>query len=306
MTIHVDCLVVGAGPAGLTAALYLARFERKVHLVDTGASRAAWIPRSHNHPGFPSGISGDALLQGLRDHAAVHGVVPTRARALGPLPSGADRFLIETDAEIVSTRTILLATGIVDVLPPEPGMASLVRRGLLRLCPICDGFEARDRAVCVIGRGDSAVGEASFLRTYTHRLTLVSLDGSVPSAAASDLGPGIEIVEPPVTHLTAARDGVRVAFGDGSARTFDLAYAALGTKPRNELARALGVDLDTDGRVIVDLHQATSEPEVYAAGDLVVGLNQIATAMGQAVVAATAIHNRLRAKDDAGVARDTA
>jgi thioredoxin reductase (NADPH) len=303
MTANVDCIVVGAGPAGLTAALYLARFRRAVWLSDTGASRAAWIPRSHNHPGFPGGITGDALLQDLRRHAAAYGIAPTP----GAVRDAAGRdatFTLETEAGPVAARTILLATGVVDILPAEPGMASLVRQGLLRLCPICDGFEARDRSVCVIGRGASAVGEARFLRTYTDRLALLWLDGgSDADGAATELGPDIEIVRPPVTDITAEGHAVRVALADGSVRTFDLAYAALGTEPRNDLAQRLGVALDADGRVLTDAHQATSIAGVYAAGDLVAGLNQISTAMGQAVIAATAIHNHLRADDDARTTR---
>ena len=167
-----DCLIVGAGPAGLTAALYLARFRRSVVIADSGASRAQWIPRSRNVPGFPEGVGGEALLEALRRQLAIYDVEPVAAH-VEDLQSEDGVFTARVGQDGLSARTVILATGVVETVPPIEGAAEAIRRGVLRVCPICDGYEAQGRRVAVMGAGDHAAREALFLRTFAQHVTLL-------------------------------------------------------------------------------------------------------------------------------------
>lgn len=121
-----DCIVIGAGPAGLTAALYLNRFYRDVTVIDAGKSRARWIPRTHNCPGFPDGLSGDELLQRLRTQAVEYGTEVTQATASQMERVDGGFRVTDARGEQYYGRTVLLATGIEDVLPPALCMNCLM------------------------------------------------------------------------------------------------------------------------------------------------------------------------------------
>src|ERR687889_2050859 len=175
-----DCLIVGGGPAGLTTALYLARFKRRFLVVDSGTPRAAWIPTSHNIPVFAEGISGKDILDRARANIAQYGdcILPGTVTGLRRQP---DRFIAIVENEgggthQISARRVMLATGAVDIEPDLPDVPNAVQRGLVRYCPICDGYESRDKKVAVIGYGDRGLGEAAFVaRTYSRDVTLLTL-----------------------------------------------------------------------------------------------------------------------------------
>jgi thioredoxin reductase (NADPH) len=292
-----DALIIGAGPAGLTAAIYLARFRRRLLVIESNESRAAWIPRSHNLPGFPDGIGGEELLSRLRDQAQRYDAPIRRARVEG-LERRDGLFLATLGTgETLAARKVLLATGVVDNEPKLEAFRDGVRRGLVRICPICDGFEASGVSIGVIGDGEKAMREALFLRTYSDRLTVIHVgDPSCLEAPARRrlAEAGIGLVETPIDEVTVGPDGVAVLdFGRGEVRRFDTLYSALGSTPRASLAWDLGAEADPAGCLRVGPHQETSIEGLYAAGDLVRGLNQIAVAEAEAAIAATDIHNRL-------------
>ena len=292
-----DCLVIGAGPAGLSAAIYLARFRHHFGVVDGGTSRAALIPVSHNHPGFPDGIAGPELLARMRRQAERYGarIVAGTVDALERDEDGS--FLAVFGDGILRASTVLIATGVVDIEPALPDVVDAVRRGLIRHCPICDAFEITDQKVGVIGHGTSALREALFLRTYTADLTLLTLGGPMtltPDEVRTAAEAGIRIGEAPVSRVTLEGDAIAALEAGGAEHRFDTLYSALGCHVRSELAQDLGAARNDIGALAVDDHQRTSVPGLYAAGDVVSTLNQIGVAMGQAAIAATAIHNDLR------------
>ena len=291
-----DCIIVGAGPAGLTAAIYLARFHLKVRMFDCGSSRAALIPCTHNHAGYPGGISGRELLRRMREQAADFGVTREDARVTAIEPQEG-RFRIACSDREWSARTVLLATGVVNHRPEGMDDAlhdEALRRGLIRYCPICDGYEVTDRRVGVIGTGEHGMREALFLRGYTRDVTLIApeahdLDESC-RAALDDAG--IPRVEGPCGDYGI--EGERLALDSADGRlAFDSVYPALGSTIRSELAIAAGAAAADGGCLTVDDHMRTSLPGLFAAGDVVLGLDQISNAMGQAGVAATTIRNAL-------------
>ncbi|MBY0430811.1 MAG: NAD(P)/FAD-dependent oxidoreductase, partial [Rhodospirillales bacterium] len=169
-----DCLIIGGGPAGLTAAIYLARYRRTFVVVDAGFSRADLIPTSHNHAGFPDGIRGGELLTRMRAQAGKYGAVIRRG-TVTRLERNVETFTAGYDEGLLAARTVLLATGVTDLEPLLPNLPEAIRTGFVRHCPICDGWEVMDRNVAVIGFGKSGLGEAMFLRTWTRQVTLLTL-----------------------------------------------------------------------------------------------------------------------------------
>ena len=296
-----DCLVIGGGPAGMTAAIYLARFHLSVRVVDAGQSRVTWIPRTHNHAGYPGGITGVELLERMREQATEFGIRVEQGLVehLARTDDGFDAR--SADGEPIRARTVLLATGVVNKQPPiSPELhAVAMKRGLIRYCPICDGYEVTDKRVGVIGNRTHGFKEAVFLRTYTRDVTLIAPDQDVElsddeNAKLRELG--IEAVGGPCASLRVEDDRI-VAPTPRGELTFDSIYPALGSVIRSELAMALGADGSSDGCLVVDDHQRTSVPGLYAAGDVVRGLNQISHAMGEGGVAATTLRNDLAERE---------
>lgn len=298
MTLKLDCLVIGGGPAGLTAAIYLGRFRRDFIIADASSSRASWIPKSHNHAGFPDGISGVELLSRMQAQAIKYGaqIVRGTVSQLIQLPDGTFEAMLQ--GKPFKAKTILLATGGIDKEPELPNLFNAVQRGLIRHCGICDGYEVIDHKIAVIGQGEAGLREALFLRTYTSDITLLSLGQPLNLDDASRRkmeAAGIKSIKEPVSHV--ATDGTKIVAlivnGQGLFK-FDTLYSALGSAPRSNLAGALGAVLDDRNCVVIDPHQRSSVPNLFVAGDVAQGLDQISVAMGHAAVAATAIHNVLR------------
>jgi thioredoxin reductase (NADPH) len=292
-----ECIIVGGGPAGLTAALYLARFRRRVIVFDAGGGRATLIPRTRNLAGFPAGISGIAFLRRLRQQAERYGarVVETRVDRVGRDEAGT--FIVEADGARMSAPRLFLATGIVDVDPPVRGIKSAVRRGIVRYCPICDAFEASGQRVAVIGPAEHARGKALFLRAYTPDVIVAGMPGhdmALDEGAAAELdAAGITVEPAPITGIALAGEHPRLRLGDGRDIDVDMIYPALGAVANTGLAADLGVTLTAEGGLRTDRHGLTDVPGLYAAGDVVEALHQIAVAAAQAAAAATAIHNSL-------------
>ena len=294
-----DCLVVGGGPAGLTAALYLARFGRRFTVVDEGDPRAAWIPMSHNIPLFAGGISGADILRRAREHAGCYGSVPVRG-AVTAITKEAGGFLAQIEAEgaprRLRARRVLLATGASDEEPSLPDLPDAVRRGFVRYCPICDGHEVRGRRIGVIGHGAHGLGEAVFIaRTYSGDVTLLTLGHPLCLTAEERRRVAehrIKIVEEPIASLEVEGGGIAAIRTSGARHGLDILYSALGLTLRSGLAIALGAAHDEAGALVVDEHNETTVSGLYAAGAIVRGLDQVVVAMGHAAIAATAIHNR--------------
>jgi thioredoxin reductase (NADPH) len=292
-TISVDVVIIGAGPAGLTAATYLGRFHRKVVVIDGGASRARWIPESHNIPGFPRSISGAMLLAELQEQAARYGadIHPGYADTIERSGRG---FRVHFGSHSVFGRCVLLACGVQDHLPSLAGAEEAMLRSLLRICPICDAYEATGKRIAVIGSGAHGDREAQFLRTYSDRVTLIHV-GAARDPAADEIlkAAGVALIATSLTKLEIDSDRLVLRTSDG-ARFFDVFYCALGCTPASQLAADLGATRDENGALRVNAHQQTSIPGIFAAGDMVRGLNQVVVAAAEAAVAATQIHNQLR------------
>lgn len=289
---RVDVAVIGGGPAGLTAAIYLGRFLRSVVVLDAGGSRARYIPASHNCPGFPHGIAGGDLLGRLRAQAREFGATIVPAQADG-LEQSAAGFTVAADGGAWHAAKVILATGLADRLPDVPWAEDAIACGALRLCAVCDAYEARDGRIAILGPAAALAGHARFLRGYTPRLAAIPVDRDLDPAAAAEL----HALDVQVMASGGALmfDGERCHWepAGGGTVVFDTVYPYLGYEGRNALVADWGLEAGEEGELRVDRHQQTGRAGLYAIGDVVSGLNQIAVAVGQAAVAATHAHNAL-------------
>jgi thioredoxin reductase (NADPH) len=293
-----EALVIGGGPAGLASALYLARFRRRVLLVEDSASRAARIPCSHNYPGFPDGVAGAQLLASMREQAGRYGVRFEGGRVESLMPTG-DGFSAAWPGGGTTARKVVLATGVSDVPPRMPHLDDAIQQGALRYCPVCDGYEVIGQAVGVLADEGGDTFEALYLRHFSDRLTVFPVSDAVRFNARQReqlQRAGVALVEQPLTSIRLWEGRVTVRHGDAQTQV-DSLYCALGMRVHSDLATALGAEHDEDGYLLVDHHQQTRVPGLYAAGDVVKGLNQIAVATGGAAVAASAIHLALSNQD---------
>jgi len=293
-----DCLIIGGGPAGLTAAIYAARFRLSVCVIDAGRGRAEQIPLTRNHAGFPDGVSGAELVQRMRRQAEKWGA-ELFSGVVEQLASRPDGFAASYNGGDVTARTVLLATGVTNHRPAmsESVHAEALAAGRLRYCPVCDGFEVIDQSVAVIGTGSRGAKEALFLRSFTDRVTLIAPEGRhqlAPKERQVLAEARVVLADGPLEAIALEPVGLRLTFG-AEVHLFESVYPALGSTVHSELAAVLGAAVTADGCVKVDAHQRTSLAGLYAAGDVVIGLDQISHAMGEAGVAATTMRNDLAA-----------
>lgn len=296
-----DSLIVGGGPGGLTAAIYLRRFTRNVAVVDKGNSRLRLIPVSHNYPGFPEGVPGPTLLGNLTVQLQRYGGAVMAGEIVDlRIEDGhfAADYLAEDADEPVQLRalTVILATGVADVGLPVENWREAVAFGSVRLCPVCDGFDVMDKRIAVATAEINPVGHALFMRTFSADVTLFER-GDASILTDDDRrrldAAGVRYIDSPLLSVTldaSMKPVLHTKDGDYEADVF---YPMLGENARSSLAAKLGAETAHCDELVVDSHGATAVPGLYAIGDVTVGLNQIAVAAGQAARAATHIHNRL-------------
>ena len=291
-----DTLIIGGGPGGLTAAIYLRRFRRNIILVDKGNSRLGWIPVTHNYPGFPDGVHGQELLDKLRDQLkryegeVVQGEVTRLVREDGC-------FVAAYEGGEIRARTVLLATGIADAGMPIENFLEAVACGAVRLCPVCDGFDVLDQKIAVVTSDTNPVGHALFMRTFSADVMLFERTKTAlvdPADRQRLLDAGIRYVTSPLQGVTMSERMTPVMHTeDGESWHSDVLYPMLGETARSDLAVELGARAAACMELEVDDHQQTTVEGLYAIGDVAKGLNQISVAAGQAAIAATRIHNVL-------------
>jgi thioredoxin reductase (NADPH) len=292
-----DCLVIGGGAAGLMAGVYLGRYRRKAVVIDDGGSRVSMIPVTRNVLGFPDGIAGPELLERMRAHAACFGTQLALGRVEKLTRHEDGGFEAMAGSRRLSARTVLLCTGARDVEPDIPGLGAALKCGLVRYCPVCDGYETQGKRVAVLGREIHGLRESAFVAGFGNQVTWLSM-GSQQAVSQDDLARlrrlGVLVADAQPRDIRCEPgQGVQVQMTDGQLLAFDVLYPALGLVHASQLGTALGARTRDDGQLEVDGYYETTVPGLYAAGDVAVDLNQINVAAGQAAIAATAIHNRL-------------
>jgi thioredoxin reductase len=301
-----DCIVVGAGPAGLNAALVLGRARRRVLVLDNGRPRNYATHEMHGVLGHDGLDPADLRARG-RAELASYGVdvVAAEVEDAEPLERSV-RLSSARGPEIA--RTVLLAAGMLDEVPDIPGFADVWGTSA-HTCPYCDGFEHRDERLAVLAGGARGEHLAVLLRQWSD--DVIWLSNGRHDLAAGQLtrmqALGVLVIETPVVGLDS-EDGRlrRVRLRDGQALDRDALFFYVGWQLRNELARRLGCALREDGSIVVDADQATTVDGVYAAGNSADPRALVPVAAGSGAAAAVAINARLSLEDaDRAVARSS-
>jgi thioredoxin reductase (NADPH) len=285
-----DAVIVGGGPAGLSAAVYLGRFLRSTVVIDSGRGRSTGPQLNENYLGFPRGVRVARLRDLGRKQAErfgvrfIQGTVATVARR--------DRgFTLAGDCGEWDTRALIIATGVTDIWPSFPHVERYVGASLF-WCITCDGFRTRGRRTVLIGATDEAATTACQFLTYTDKLTFIAAGaGDEHTVAPESLDMlrehGIEVVEGAIERVSGARGQVRAVTAGGRRIPAGLLFSLLGAVPNAGLAAQAGVLLNEHGYVRIDREQRTNVPGVYAAGDITGPYaHQVASAVHEGAMAA--------------------
>jgi thioredoxin reductase (NADPH) len=294
--VTVDVLVVGGGPAGLTAGIYTERSGLKTAVVerDTLGGQVALTPVVENYPGFTQ-VGGKTLVDIMVNHALQYVQIYQGEQVLEILPG--DPFEVKTTRRTFKAKTILLATGASHRTLGVPGEQQFSGRGV-SYCATCDGPLFKGRSVLMVGGGNSAVTETLHLHNVGVAVTLVHRRETL--RAQDFLSQQLEANRIPVlwnTEIKEIQGRERVEkvvlentkTGELSEKAVDGIFVAIGYKPSVELAKQTGVELTPEGYIRHDKAHRTNIPGIYCAGDVEGGYKQIVTATGQGAAAAMTI-----------------
>lgn len=288
-----DGVVVGGGPAGLSAALYLARYNRTVLVLDTGTGRSTHRQTNHNYLGFVDGIAAVDLRENGRKQLAHYPHARVVQRPVERLSRERDgRFTAHADSNSWSSRVLVLATGVLDHYPDFAGWESYVGRSMF-WCITCDGYENRDRDVVVVGGTDTAGCEALQLHSLTDRVRLLTnstTDELSPTVRRRLAAAGIPVVHDRIASASGSDGQLHAITTQGGDRLeLEALFSVQGATPQSQLAREVGVTLDAEGYVLVDVEQRTDVAGCYAAGDVTsLHAHQLTAAVHEGAQAAAA------------------
>jgi thioredoxin reductase len=287
-----DVAVIGGGPAGLAAAVWAARYRRRVVVVDDGAQRNRWTEQTHGYLGLECISPGDLLERAQRDLTRYPEVVVREGRVTA-VSRRSPAFCLEIDrGGAVHALRLVLATGVRDELPTIERFEQFYGSTVFT-CPSCDGYEAQGRRVAVIGDDQFLAGFAIGLLDWAAQVTVVAADDAPAHDALRELGIEVEVGR----VASFEGDGRRIhglVLADGRAIACDMVFCTIGHVQHSPLASALGCRFGDEGTVTVDEHGLTSVDHVYAAGDMTPGphLVQVAAAKGAVAGIAAAISLR--------------
>ncbi|HEY6088243.1 MAG TPA: NAD(P)/FAD-dependent oxidoreductase [Gemmatimonadaceae bacterium] len=291
-----DVAIVGGGPAGLCAALWLARYLHKVVVVDSGDPRN-WETRGINGYLGHQGIRSPELRTIGRAECAEFGVEFVDGIVDRAINEAGELFAIELhDGTKIEARRILLAIGIKDYWPDIPGLERCYGE-TVHVCPDCDGYESRGKNTVVVGKGRKAVGMALALFNWTRQIVICT-NGEKPEMSQALLDKleelNIPVLEPPIKGVVSkSREIIGIDLEAGMSLDCERLYFAIGQYPADDLGAQLGCKRDELGRLVIDDRNHTSVKDVYAAGDIAPGPQMAIGAAASGAVAAIAIHASL-------------
>lgn len=279
-------IIIGGGPAGVSAALYLARANIKTVIIENGPGALARAHKIENFYGLTA--SGLRLYAEGLEQAKSLGVEIIQDEVLAVDYFDSFMLTLKNHAEPISAPVLLLATGTKNITLKLPGLAELEGRGI-SYCAVCDGFFFRKKQVAVLGDGPFALHEAEYLKHLADKVTVLTngRDDALAKAA------GFATITTPIKAITGEDKLEAIHFADGSELTVNGLFIALGTADSTDMARKLGAQLD--GRFIkVDTDGATNIPGLFAAGDCIGGLKQVSKAVYDGTRTGLAIIKYLR------------
>ena len=293
-----DCAIVGAGPAGLSAAVYMGRMRRSVVVIDNKEGRSNWHQVNRNYLGFLDGIHATALRDVGREQAEQYGAHFLDACVQDIRIEGVGRrrlFCASTSegrTEIVA-RTLILATGVSNSFPEFEGSNDCIGKSIF-WCIICDGYETIGKNVLVLGSGDRAAALALQLRVFTDRISLAAWKEPLhiePNRLAALRDHGVKVYTSMAHSFNCAphKQLASVTLEDLTEVPLDVAFVTQHIQPTTQLAEKLGVTHDKHGFIVTDVEQCTNIEGLYAAGDVTRLFNhQVTSAVHEGGMAAAA------------------
>ena len=287
-----DVIVIGKGPAGLSAAVYTARANLKTLVLGKDGGSLEKAGEIENYFGFGQPVSGSQLLLSGREQATRLGAVLLDDEVTSV--DFGNGYVVRTQSGEYEAPAVLIATGKAPRRPPVPGAREFEGRGV-SYCTTCDGFFYKGKKVGVLGGGNFAVQEALELQHFTDDITIYT-NGKEPSFTGEYQAKAgaFRLDKSPVVKLTGADTLAEIVTPEGP-QPLDGLFVALGSASSVDFATKLGVET-LDGSIVVDKHQRTNLEGVYAAGDCCGGFKQISTAVGQGAEAANSIIEFVRQK----------
>lgn len=296
MTDSYDVAIVGGGPAGLTGALWLARYLHSVVLIDSGDPRN-WETRGINGFLGESGIRPSQLRGYGRAECEKFGVELVDDTVETATNRNGDLFALALrSGRSICARRVLLAIGIKDVWPDIEGLDQCYGE-TVHVCPDCDGYESRGRKVAIVGKGRKAVGMALALTTWTDKIVICT-NGEAADISAEHCDQlaklNIPVIEARIHRLVSRDSEIQgIELEGGMQLDCDRLYFAIGQYPADDLGAQLKCERDEFGLIVVNERYHTSVENVYAAGDIVPGPQLAIAAASGGAVAALAIHRSL-------------
>lgn len=300
-----ELIVIGGGPAGMTAAIYGARYGLKTLLIESkvlGGAQAT-SPGIENYPGYTF-IVGIDLANKMKEQVKKCGAIIKEITDVRKIEREGDDgdFLLDTRRGVYRAKAIIIATGGGHKHLDVPGEEMLTGRGV-SFCATCDGPLFRDKTVAVIGGGNTAVTEALYLTEVTKKVYLIHRRNELRAEKVVQdyvFNSDVEILWDTIIKEIKGDDLVNelvlenVNTKDLKTLPIDGVFIALGSKPESALAKSIGVETNDRGEILVNAKQATNISGVFAAGDVVESMKQIAVAVGHGAIAADSAYSYVR------------
>lgn len=303
-----DLVIIGGGPAGLTAGLYGARAALNTVLIEQGlpGGQASTTDRIDNYPGFPQGISGPDLMMQMDEQARRFGLALEFAQVKQIVP-GEDKFILHTDGGELAAKAVIIATGAVSKALGVPGEQEFLGRGV-SYCATCDGAFFQGKKVAVLGGGDSALQEGIFLTKFAEKVYIIhrrdELRATRVLQAKVEKNEKLEFILNATVSSILGTDKVEavkirdVSTQEEKSVAVDGVFVYIGKKPANDLIKDL-VRVDENGYILVNQQMMTSVPGIFAAGDVrQTPLRQVVTAVGDGAIAAVAAEQFIESRHD--------
>lgn len=273
-----DVIIIGAGPAGLSAALYTARANLSTLILGKDGGTLERVEKIENYFGFSDAVSGAELLENSKKLAENLGAEIRKDEVLSICFMG--NFLVEGKLGSYEAKSVILATGAERTKGKIPGLKELEGSGV-SYCAVCDAFFYRGKNVAVLGHGDYALHEVSELLPIVGSLTLCT-NGKEPGVKVPE---GVAVCTEEISGIAGETQVEAIEFADGSSLAVSGVFVALGSAGAVDLARKIGAPVEGNN-ICVDEKMTTLVPGLYAAGDCIGGLLQISTAVGEGAQAA--------------------